>query len=121
MKIHRPDGEPVGIDDVSSFEGFAVETRLQPQVQALEGMSGSAVGIRNPSTVDYPSSRHTRLPEIDHATFTYRPICGGPVVGPSHCVGGCAMSAVKVSGSLAGVGRSSSADQLSSIATCSTA
>jgi hypothetical protein len=31
------------------------------------------------------------------------------------------MSAVKVSGSLSGAGRSSSADQLSSIATCSTA
>ena len=58
---------------------------------------------------------------IDHADFTYRPICRGPVVGPSHCVGGHAMSAVKVSGSLAGAGRSSSADQLSSIATCSMA
>jgi hypothetical protein len=25
MKIHRPDGEPVANDDVSSFEDFAVE------------------------------------------------------------------------------------------------
>jgi hypothetical protein len=88
-----------------AYRGEAVAARAAGEA-ALEG--GAELGGR------FAVIGHVALPSLVLAT--YRPEYEGALTR----VHGAHMSAVKVSGSLSGAGRSSSADQLSSTATCST-